>query len=278
MDFLFMVLRIALGVYVGLTLLVFLMQARYLYYPEREISADPSQVNLAYRDVMLDTADGEKIAAWFVPAAHEGEAASLLFFHGNAGNIGDRLGSIQTFHELGLNVLIIDYRGYGRSSGKPTEKGTRLDAEAAWTYLTGELAIPPERIIIFGRSLGGGVAVSLAASHQPALLVVESSFTSTMDMGQRMFPLLPVRLLSRHRYDSVKTLKSVHCPVLVAHGPDDATIPFAHGRRLHAAANEPKQFVTLQGGHNEGGMDSDRAYQRLLSEWVVRYCQESNKE
>jgi fermentation-respiration switch protein FrsA (DUF1100 family) len=278
MDFLFMVLRIALGVYVGLTLLVFLMQARYLYYPEREISADPSQVNLAYRDVMLDTADGEKIAAWFVPAAHEAEAASLLFFHGNAGNIGDRLGSIQTFHELGLNVLIIDYRGYGRSSGKPTEKGTRLDAEAAWTYLTGELAIPPERIIIFGRSLGGGVAVSLAASHQPALLVVESSFTSTMDMGQRMFPLLPVRLLCRHRYDSVKTLKSVHCPVLLAHGPDDATIPFAHGRRLHAAANEPKQFVTLQGGHNEGGMDSDRAYQRLLSEWVAEYCRVSKAE
>ena len=271
MDLLFMVLRIALGVYVGLTVLVFLMQARYLYYPEREISADPSQVNLAYRDVMLDTADGEKIAAWFVPAANEAEAASLLFFHGNAGNISDRLGSIQTFHELGLNVLIIDYRGYGRSSGKPSEKGTRLDAEAAWTYLTGELAIPPERIIIFGRSLGGGVAVSLAASHQPALLVVESSFTSTMDMGQRMFPLLPVHLLCRHRYDSEKTLKSVHCPVLVAHGPDDATIPFAHGRRLHAAANEPKQFVTLQGGHNDGGMDSDRAYQRLLREWVATY-------
>ncbi|MBT3294350.1 MAG: alpha/beta fold hydrolase [Verrucomicrobia bacterium] len=271
MGFLFVVLRIALLVYVGLTLLVFLAQARYLYYPDPEITADPSLINLDYRDVMLDTADGETVAGWFVPAADEAAAPALLFFHGNAGNISDRLGSIQTFHELGLNVLIIDYRGYGRSSGKPTEKGTRLDAEAAWTYLTGELAIPPERIIIFGRSLGGAVAVSLAATHNPALLVVESSFTSTMDMGQQMFPLLPVRLLCRHRYDSVKTLKAVQCPVLVAHGPDDATIPFAHGRRLHAAANDPKQFITLQGGHNDGGMDSNRAYQRLLREWIAEY-------
>ncbi|MBL7076762.1 MAG: alpha/beta fold hydrolase [Kiritimatiellae bacterium] len=271
MDLLFSVIRIALAVYVGLMLLVYFRQSGYIYYPEKVVDLDPSHINLAFRDVSLSTDDGETIAGWYIPSADEDNAPVLLFCHGNAGNISGRLGSIQTFHDLGLNVLIIDYHGYGRSTGNPTEKGTILDAEAAWTYLTAELGIPPERIIIFGRSLGGGVAVSLAAQHTPALLVVESSFTSTMDMGQRMFPYLPVRILCRHRYDNETTIRSVQCPVLIAHGPDDITIPFAHGQRLYEVANEPKEFVTLAGGHNEGGMDSDLAYRSLFKKWVDKY-------
>ena len=271
MDPLLAVIRIALGVYVGLMLLVYFRQAGYIYYPEKTVDLDPSNINLAFRDLSLSTADGETIAGWYVPAANEADAPVLLFFHGNAGNIAGRLGSIQTFHDLGLNVLIIDYHGYGRSTGKPTEKGTILDSDAAWDYLTGELGIAPERIIIFGRSLGGGVAVSLATRHTPGLLVLESSFTSTMDMGQRMFPYLPVRLLSRHRYDNETSIRAVQCPVLIAHGPDDITIPFTHGQRLYEVANAPKEFITLAGDHNDGGMDNDLAYRAAFRAWVDRY-------
>jgi len=271
MDLLFAVIRIALGVYVGLMVLVYFRQTGYIYYPEKVVDLDPSNIRLAFRDVSLATADGETITGWYVPAANEADAPVLLFLHGNAGNIAGRLGSIQTFHDLGLNVFIIDYHGYGNSTGKPTEKGTDLDADAAWEYLTGELGIAPERIIVFGRSLGGGVAVSLAARQTPGLLVVESSFTSTMDMGQRMFPYLPVRLLCRHRYDNETNIQSVKCPVLIAHGPNDITIPFAHGQRLYEEANEPKEFITISGGHNEGGMDSDLAYRTAFKVSVDRY-------
>jgi fermentation-respiration switch protein FrsA (DUF1100 family) len=271
MELLLVVIRIVAGVYVGLTLLVYLRQTSFIYYPEKTVDLGPSDINLAFRDVSLKTDDGETITGWYVPAATETAAPVLLFFHGNAGNIAGRLGSIQTFHDLGLNVLIIDYHGYGQSTGKPTEKGTILDSVAAWEYLTGEMGITPDRIIIFGRSLGGAVAAGLAARHTPGMLVVESSFTSTIDLGQRMFPYLPVRLLSRHPYDNETSIQSVPCPVLIAHGPDDTTIPFAHGKRLYEVANEPKQFVELAGGHNESGMDYDRAYRAVFKEWVDRY-------
>ncbi len=271
MELLFSVIRIVLAIYVGLMLLVYFRQTSYMYYPEKTIDLDPSNIDLTFRDVSLSTADGETIAGWYIPVANEDNAPVLLFFHGNAGSISGRLGSIQTFHDLGLNVLIIDYHGYGRSTGKPTEKATDLDADAAWEYLTGELNIAPERIIVFGRSLGGGVAVSCAARHTPGLLVVESSFTSTMDMGQRMFPYLPVRILCRHRYDNEKTIASVKCPVMIAHGPDDITVPFAFGQRIYEAANEPKEFITISGGHNECGMDSDVAYRAAFKVWIDRY-------
>ncbi len=268
MDLLFSVVRIVLALYVGLMLFVYFRQASYIYYPERRVDLDPSSIGLAFRDVSLATADGETITGWYVPAGDEDTAPVLLFCHGNAGNMAGRLGSIQTFHELGLNVFIIDYHGYGRSSGKPTEKGTEFDADAAWQYLTSERGIAPGRIIIFGRSLGGGVAISLAARHTPGLLVAESSFTSAVDMGKEIFPFFPIRLLCRHRYDSESTIGSVNCPILVAHGAEDSTVPFAFGRRLYEAANEPKVFVHIAGGHNEGGMDSDRAYRAAFNAWV----------
>ncbi len=269
-EFLWATVRIVLAVYLGLLVLVYFRQTRFIYFPEKTVDQAPDAIGLGFRDVTLHTADGETLAGWYVPAAVS-NAPVLLFFHGNAGNIGGRLGSIRTFHDLGLDVLIVDYRGYGRSTGTPTEKGTVRDAEAAWAYLTDTLAVPAEQIIIFGRSLGGAVAVSLAGTHTPGMLVVESSFTSAVDMGQSMFPFLPVRLLCRHRYDSEATLRRVRCPVLIAHSPDDTTVPFALGERLYAAANPPKEFVTLSGDHNGGGMDSDPAYRAVFAAWVGRY-------
>jgi fermentation-respiration switch protein FrsA (DUF1100 family) len=172
----------------------------------------------------------------------------VLFCHGNAGNVSHRLDTLQFFRSLGLGTLIFDYRGYGRSDGSPSEKGTYRDAEAAWRHLVEQRQIPPERIVILGRSLGGAVAARLAADQRPGALVVESAFTSVPDLAARMFPVYPVHLLARIRYNTLKWIRRVHCPVLVVHSRDDEMIPFRHGRRLFEAAPEPKEFLELRGG------------------------------
>ena len=181
--------RIAGAVYLGLCLLLMLRQSRYVYHPDRTVSLTPDRIGLAYEALRLKTEDGETLAAWWIPAQRA--APTLLFFHGNAGDIGDRLGSIRTFHDMGLNVLIFDYRGYGESTGKPSEPGTYADAMAAWTYLNAERGIPPSRIVVFGRSLGGAVASWLAARVDPGALILESTFTSAPAMAHGMFPFLP---------------------------------------------------------------------------------------
>ena len=260
-------LKIAAVAYVGLSLLVYFRQARYVYYPDRQITVTPDYYHLPYEDILLTTEDGQTIAAWFVPAP-DPDSATMLFCHGNGGNISHRLDSIQTFLNMGFNVLIFDYRGYGNSSGKPSEKGTYLDAMAAWMHLTRDKEIRPERIIVFGRSLGGAVATKLATEVNPGALVIESTFTSAPDMAAKMFPFLPVRLVCRFKYDSLSRMKKIKCPILIAHSPEDEMIPAPHGQRLFEAANEPKLFVEMSGDHNTGGLDTNPEYQRTLKEFV----------
>lgn len=265
------VLKIAAAAYAGIFVLVFCRQSKYLYYPDRDVSATPADEEMAYEDVSLRTQDGETINAWYVPASTNRETAPVLLdCHGNAGDIGDRVWSIQTFHKLGLNVMIFDYRGYGKSTGKPTEKGTYLDAMATWDYLTTQKGFATNRVIVFGRSLGGSVASWLTEQVNPGALVIESAFTSAPDMAHRVFPYLPSRLLCRFKYDTLAHVRKIHCPVLIAHSRDDETVPFEHGRRLFEAANEPKLFVEMRGDHNAGGLDADPEYQRILAEFVAR--------
>lgn len=267
-------LRIGVAVYIGLCLLVFFKQSGYVYYPDKLVGLTPEYFNMAYQDVSFKTQDGETIAAWFIPiSGGEGDKVgrTVLFCHGNAGDIGDRLDSIKTFHNLGLNVLIFDYRGYGDSSGKPTEKGTYLDVLAAWQYLTAERGILPNNIMIFGRSLGGSVAAWLAGEVSPGALAIESVFTSAPEMAAKMFPYLPIRLFCRFKYDSLARIAKVRCPVLIAHSRDDEMIPYEHGQRLFDAANEPKRFVEMGGGHNFGGLDADGDYQKVFEEFLDKY-------
>jgi len=272
MEVLFSCLRIGVAVYVGLCLLVVFRQSRYVYYPGSAVTLTPADIQLGFESVLLQTDDNEQVAAWFVPVSEDWRnAPTLLFCHGNAGNMSDRLGSIQTFHRLGLNVFIFDYRGYGESSGRPTEAGTCLDARAAWDYLRREQSIPAERIVVFGRSLGGVVATWLAGQVTPGALVAESSFTSARDMAATMFPLLPSRLLCRFRYDTLAMIRTVTCPVLLAHSRDDEMIPFTHAQRLFDAAGEPKRLVEMGGGHNAGGLDADGIYQGELKEFLDLY-------
>ncbi len=261
-------LLIIAGAYLLLVAFVYLTQASMLYLPNvpgRELLGVPDAVGLDYEDITLKASDGVSVHGWFVP----GESPRvLLYFHGNAGNISHRLYSIKDFHELGLSVFIFDYRGYGQSGGKPSERGLYRDGQAAWRYLTEERGIAAENIIVFGRSLGGSVASWIAAREKPAALIVESSFTSVPDIGQDVYPWLPVRWLSRLKHSTRDEAAKAACPVLVVHSRDDEIIPFHHGQAIYDAANEPKQFLEIRGGHNDGHVVSATVYSAGIKDFL----------
>lgn len=251
-----------LGAYLALALLAFLFQAHLVYFPNvpsRALAATPESMGLAYESVDFTADDGVRLHGWFLPAPAE-TRATLLFCHGNAGNISHRLDSLKILHDLGLAVFIFDYRGYGNSDGTASEQGTYLDAEAAWRYLTDRRGVTPENIVIFGRSLGAAVAAHLAARQPPKALILESGFTSAPDLAAAVYWFLPVRWLSRFAYPTATYLKQVRAPVLIIHSIDDDVIPLRHGRALFATANEPKQWLELRGDHNQGFLNSGRTY------------------
>jgi len=269
MNSIFYVLFAAALLYAALTAWVFFMQPRLIYYPDmpgRAIEITPDAVALDYEDVTLRTEDGESLHGWFVP--HPSAGATLLFCHGNAGNISHRLDTIRLFHELGLNVLIFDYRGYGRSSGTTTEQGTYRDVDAAWNYLVGDRGIPPRSVVLFGRSLGAAVIADLAVRTRPGAVILESAFTSVPDMAARIYPWLPVRWLASYRYDNAEKIQDIAAPVLVIHSRDDEIIPFRQGKRLYTLANEPKQMLEMHGGHNDGFHASRDLYRPAVGDFI----------
>ena len=236
--------------YLGVVLLVYFGQPRLVYFPEKPLSLTPGAIGLDYTSVNIATSDGETLHGWWMSVPNT--KGTVLFFHGNAGNISHRINYLAMFKRLGYNTLLFDYRGYGQSSGVPSESGTYLDAQAAWRYLTETRGIAPAQIVLFGESLGGAVAAWLAVQEKPGLLALASTFTSVPDLAAKLYPFLPVRWISRFDYDTRKSLQSVTCPVFIAHSPQDEIIPFEHGQQLFQAAHEPKQFLTLEGGHNIG--------------------------
>ncbi len=255
--------------YGAIALYLFIMQPRLLYYPDmpgRELEATPADIGLAYEDVDLHTRDGVQLHAWFIPV--ERPRATVLFCHGNAGNISHRLDSIRLLHSLGLQVLIFDYRGYGRSEGKPSEEGSYRDVDAAWHYLLDVRGLPGDGIILFGRSLGAAVAADLASRTRPAGVILESAFTSVPDMAAGIYPWLPVRLLSRYRYDNLGKIALITVPLLLVHSRQDEIIPFAQGQRLFERAHEPKQFLEINGGHNDAFLTSRKAYTHGLKSFL----------
>lgn len=263
-----MALRVAVLVYVGFGAVLLVFQSRFLYRPSRELESTPEQLGLAHEDVWFRAADGVKLFGWFVPAAKP--RAVVLFFHGNGGNISHRLWAVQMLHKLNLSTFIFDYRGYGQSEGKPGEEGIRLDAEAARRWLVNERGVPPGEIVLFGRSLGGAVAARLAADHTPAALMVESTFTSFPDLAADQCPWYPARLMARFDYNTLDCIARLTCPVLVAHSRGDDLIPFHHGRRLFEAAAEPKEFLRLEGGHNDT-FEPEGRYEEVLSRFIAAH-------
>lgn len=255
--------------YALLVTLVYLMQGRMLYLPGmpgRELDMTPADAGMDYQDISFEAADRVALHGWFVPGATE---RVVLFFHGNAGNISHRLDSIRQFHDLGLSVFIIDYRGYGQSAGRTTESGIYRDADAAWRYLTETRGIRGSDIVVFGRSLGGSVASRLAATERPLGLIVESSFTSVPDVAEELYPWLPARWLSRLRHATRDHIKDVECPVLVIHSRDDEIIPFHHGQAIFDAASNPRTLLKLRGSHNDAFLRDERRYVEGLRGFIA---------
>ncbi|HOQ05345.1 MAG TPA: alpha/beta hydrolase [Anaerohalosphaeraceae bacterium] len=284
MGVLVSLLAMAAAVYVGLALMLWLFQPRLVFYPMREHDWRPEEVGLPYESVKIYTEDGIELDAWFVPA--QNASYTILFSHGNAGNISHRLDSLLLFREWGLNCLIFDYRGYGRSGGRPSEEGVYRDAAACWKWLTEVRQIPPETIVLYGQSLGGAVAANLAArlaeqaGPQPAGLVIESTFSSIVDMGRHYYPWFPIRWFARFRFNTVQAVRKVHIPILVIHSPEDEIVPFEFGQKIFDSANPPKQFSRISGSHNEGFLQDLQTYQTIWKEWIehLRSSEESAPE
>lgn len=258
--------------YAAVVALVFLFQSRLVYYPGigREVTVTPQSYGLKFEPAEIRTADGETLQAWWVPA--ERPRGTVLLFHGNAGNISHRLDYLLMFNRLGHSTLIVDYRGYGRSSGTPSEDGTYRDAEAAWEYLRQARSVKQQDLVIAGESLGGGVATWLAAKVEPRALLLFSSFTSVNDLGAEIYWFLPVRLISRMGYDNLRNLERIRSPLFIAHSRDDEIVPYRHGRRLFDAAREPKEFLEMRGGHNEGFVFARKEWVAQLGAFLDRHA------
>lgn len=251
----------------GLALFALLLRWRepsMIYYPMREMDGSPDQAGLKFEEVWLTASDGVRIHGWYLPSTAT-NASAILFLHGNAGNISHRIEKLAIFHRLGAATLIIDYRGYGRSEGKPDEQGTYHDAQAACDWLTKRHS----QIILYGESLGSAVAVDLAVKTPAAGLVIEEPFTSIADVAQKMFPFLPVRFIAKTKYDSLSKMPKLRAPLLILHSRDDEMFPMSYAQRLLAAAPEPKRLVELRGSHNDAFLVSAAVYRQALAEFLA---------
>jgi fermentation-respiration switch protein FrsA (DUF1100 family) len=221
-----------------------------IYFPTKDIEFTPSDIGLNYEDIYFLTEDNFKLNGWFIKAKNP--KATLLYCHGNAGNISHRLEVIQILNKLNLNVFIFDYRGYGRSEGSPSEAGLYKDCEAAYDYLIKRDDISKEKIVAFGKSIGANVAIDLASKRNLAGLISYGGFTSAYDMGRRIFPFLPLfKWIVTVKYDAKDKIKDISTPKLIIHSIDDEIVPFELGKRLFEAAQKPKEFYQMRGGHNE---------------------------
>lgn len=267
------VVFLAVLVYLGLVLVLFLFQARMVFLPNvagRDLVATPSAVGLEYQELWLETDDGERLHGWWLPRPDA--RATLLFHHGNAGNISHRLDSLLLFHQLELNVLIFDYRGYGQSSGRPSEAGVYADARAAWNWLVDDKQIPPDRIVLFGRSMGGAIAAQLASEVNAGAMILESTFSSVPDVAAEIYWWLPVRWLARIRFPTIEHVVASDIPLLVVHSRDDEIIAFAHAERIVAAVAEGRaELLEIQGDHNTGFLRSGERYLAGLSAFLERH-------
>lgn len=228
----------------------------------------PAQRGIAVEDCFFTTSDGVKLHGWYAP--YEGAQHTLLWCHGNAGNISHRLDQLKMLHErVRVNIFILSYRGYGRSEGSPDEDGLYQDARAAYDYLVAEKQVNAKQLVLYGQSLGGAVVVDLAVARPCAGLIIESSFSSAKDVAKSLFSFLPVHYFIGVRFDSATKIKQVHVPVLIIHGTHDEVIPYELGRKLFDAANEPKEFYSMPGAtHNDPFLVGGEAYYSKIRQFI----------
>ncbi|MBI4218535.1 MAG: alpha/beta hydrolase [Chloroflexi bacterium] len=251
------------------------LERNLVYFPDKTLLRKPDSLGLRYRDIWLRTRDRVQIHGWMIDDRSD---RTVLLFHGNAGNISFRLGEVALLvQRLNVNVFLLDYRGFGLSDGRPSERGTRLDAAAAVEFLLEEVGTPVGRLIYFGRSLGAAVATDLAARVRPAALILESPLPSVMRMTQASYPWIAPMLnpLFLTRYDTLTSLGRVKAPVFIAHGDEDEVIPFALGREVFEAAREPKVWYPVAGaGHNDMVVTGGSAYLDALTTFVRTHVPE----
>jgi pimeloyl-ACP methyl ester carboxylesterase len=268
-----------LKVLAGLAVLAYLGSIGYLrlnekalvFEPaERMVAAPAARFALAERRVTYPSTDGVTLSAWIVPAATPASDMWLLVCHGNRGNIGyrQRPEFYATIRDLGINLLAFDYRGFGESTGTPDERGLYADATASYEYLTRTLGVPQERLVIFGHSLGSGVAIELASRVPAAALIVEGAYTSVVERGQELYPVFPIALIATQRFPSLERIASITVPKLFLHSPADRVIPYAHGRRLFEAARPPKRLVEVEGGHDDAFRADKAVYTGAIAQLV----------
>lgn len=258
--------------YLGICALFYFIQDSLIFPGKKEMSRDPSYYGWEFEEVWLEPQPGEQSLAWYLPL--EGARGVCLFSHGNGGNISTRLESIGILRKLGLSVLAYDYGGYGKSSGRTNEERVYADVRAAWCYLTETKGYAPEKILLFGRSMGGAPTTQLATEVKPAGFVLESAYTSLPAIAQEVVKWLPARFITKYRFDNLSKIGDIHHPLLVIHSPDDTLVQYHHGQQLYAAANEPKQFLEIHGDHGDGFVQSMDIYlagwEKFLGEILPR--------
>ncbi len=267
----FIITGICVILYIFIYLMLRFGQTKLIFQPDNLIKSTPEKYNLDYQDVWIDL-DQEKIHGWWIPQTKK-TAPVLLYFHGNASNNGDLIDITAMFNQLGLSVLLIDYRGYGKSSPRfPNETRVYEDADAAWKYLTKKRQIKPQNIFVYGYSLGGAIAINLAIKHpQMAGLITEGTFTSIKDVAgfNPVFQLFPLDWIVTQRFDSITKIKFLQTPLLMFHGDADKIIPVQMAPKLFAAAPEPKQLVIISQAthtnlHQVGGQEYFQTLQRFI--------------
>lgn len=239
-----------------------------VYFPERQLYGDPADVGLAFTDMAIPTEDGERLHGWWIPARASPARGHVLFFHGNAGNVSHRLEHALALTAAGLDVLLVDYRGYGQSTGRPSEEGLYRDARASLLAVRSGGQVDPARVVYMGESLGGAIALHLAIEAPPLALVLQSAFTSLRDIAREHYPAA-LSGLAGDAYPNVVRIAALRVPVLIVHGDVDDIVPVAHARALFAAAPEPKRLRVVPGaGHNDLVDRMGAAYGTEVAAWL----------
>lgn len=241
------------------------IENRGVFFPIKNIEITPDFINLPFEDIYIQTKDNIKINGWFISSNNA--KYTILFCHGNAGNIADRLDKISLLYGLGVNIFIIDYRGFGRSQGRPSESGLYLDAEAAYNYLVNIKKILAQQIILYGESLGTVAVINLAAKLKVKAIILEGAFSSGKDMARKIYPFLPTFLFS-NKFDSQFAIREIGAPKLFIHSRDDEIVPFNLARKLYDVSREPKQFIEIQGDHNNAFLDSKETYISSIAAFI----------
>jgi pimeloyl-ACP methyl ester carboxylesterase len=259
------ILIVGIVIYITICVLLYLFQEKYVFYPSHEIRIIPAEYNL--KSLKLKTPDNCILDAYWLE--NDPSAKTVLFFHGNAGNITYSEERVKLFKELGVNALLIEYRGYGRSTGKiQKEEDIYTDGETGYRYLTETLQIPENKIIIWGWSMGGAVATEISTRKNASLTILEGTFYSLFDIANRTFWMFPLKSLSRYKFTSGEKLNKIKSPIIFIHSPDDETIPYSQGEKNFKAFNGEKYFVTSKGDHNKGVFESKDAIFPVIKKFL----------